>query len=288
MKIVTYWHDYKSRKNKLGQIHVDNGKYTRLAMALRESILHNVTGITEDDLIMIHEDPPSLASGKNHTFVSNTVKLEHWLRVMEEQPDGEEMVFMDADMIVNKCFRHVFDTDFDLCVTKRNKPTLPYNLGIMFLRNNENGKKFMRHFKEVNDMLFNDYKKHAPYRARYGGMNQASFGYILENTMKKLNIKMHEIPNRIYNACVEDWSSVGAHTVVLHVKSKLRRIVTGAQSPDSRWTVAVRMWYKYDCMARGVPVSEKYIYQGSPRNSKGRPVRTYSRKRDGKLQFAGA
>jgi hypothetical protein len=72
-------------------------------------------------------------------------------------------------------------------------------------------------------------------------MNQSSLGYIL--TEKKPAAKIKPFPCKIWNATIEFWSTIDAHTMILHVKSGLKKAVLAGQ--HGPWTKACDTWLAY-------------------------------------------
>jgi len=196
-----------------------------------------------------------LQTPKVHTykrcFESNTVKIDKWLEVLKGTK--EDVIFMDADMMVLRDVTDLFnDKNHDVFYSKRDRKHLPMNGGFVGIRNNEAGIDFLEKWVKANRILYEDIVKnhgktlHSKWRSRYGGMNQAAFGYMLSEM--KLKARLKPIPCYEWNACVEHWAKINASTRVVHIKGGLRRAVmsnrpAAVMLPKMR--KAVEIWRQY-------------------------------------------
>lgn len=182
-------------------------------------------------------------TGHNRACVSNTVKLDKWVEIVEKTDDN--VVLMDCDMLFTGDISHVFEKyKFDIALCQRTKniqQRMPFNGGIVFVRNNRAALDFMKLWQKINLEMFNDVQFHNKWRPRYAGMNQSAFGYIFEK--EKYNAKILFLPCKIYNCCREDWPRVDSNTKVIHVKSGLRKSIVN-QSPTRETKRAYEIWYR--------------------------------------------
>ena len=217
--------------------------YEKLATVLAYSINRNCP-TAEFTLMKV---PPPKRQKDNHTFDSNNYKLRLWLDFLEKAND--DVILMDCDMLVLHDLAVAFAEPFDVGLCKRNRENLPWNGGVVFVRNTAPAHQFMRDWLEADNFLFATERKepsklHQHYRNKYGGMNQSSLGYLL--TEKKTAAKIKPFPCKIWNATIEFWSTIDAHTMILHVKSGLKKAVLAGQRGP--WVKACETWLAY---ARG-------------------------------------
>lgn len=222
MKIVSVVFDYCGDK-----------KYSMMAKVLKVSIEKNCPG-AEFELIKL---PPPRYRTKR-CFTSNTVKLAEWSRVMNETNDN--VIFIDCDMMVLNDLHSAFNSDFDIGFTKRNKSRIPYNGGVVFVKNTQAARDFIMLWKQINDKMYKDYSFHKPWRDRYAGMNQAAFGCLLETGNH--GAKIHKYKTLEWNAVDCDYSSINNKTVFIHYKSKLRKMVLREIAVKQGYEKVVKLW----------------------------------------------
>ena len=166
--------------------------------------------------------PPPYTSGMgNHSHVWNTQKLEFWRRQTETAPDGARLLLIDGDMLIQKPLDDIWSHDFDLAYTIRNGGTrLPLNGGVVFLRVSDATRAFMQAWWDVNIRFLRRPLEHRNWRLKYAGINQASFGYMLEkgHPVKKVE----KLLCSEWNLC--EWERHDPNGArIIHVKSTLRR-----------------------------------------------------------------
>lgn len=107
----------------------------------------------------------------------------------------DEMLVLDTDILVKKSVEHVFDKDFDVAFTKRDRPVrsesgfditriYPYNCGVMFSRS----PKF---WKDCSQFLTDDVP--VEYSSWMG--EQLSMNVVAESG----NYRVHDLPCDLYN-----------------------------------------------------------------------------------------
>lgn len=174
---------------------------------------------------------------------TNTAKLRKWVDIVVNSEDP--LILLDCDTLVLKDVSHVFDKKFDIAYTHRsNGVRLPLNGGVLFVRPSEKVKDFFRKWMWINDKMIHDKVFHLPWKRKYEGINQASFGRMLESDH---GLNVISVPCAKYNACdVVDWEDItGAH--VLHIKSELR---SSCFNSGIRFLEASKLWRSYDKLAR--------------------------------------
>jgi len=218
-----------------------HGMYEKLLRVFEQSVKENDP---KNDVVVKRISPPKVKS--KQCFSSNTLKLGVWVEEMEKLPEGHEICFIDCDMMVLKPSDDVFKNDFDICYTKRPRPQnsrLPVNGGVIFCKNNECSRHFMRHFRIINDKMYNDRKFHERWRKKYAGMNQAAFGYLLEHP-KEYTAKLFGVECNTYNVCNESWHNVGKNQNIriVHIKSALRKMCVTGSCTMPNCKKAVEIW----------------------------------------------
>jgi hypothetical protein len=202
-------------------VEIKGGKdeiYNRLINALELSIKTNCP----DDIFERHILEPKDYPDEKHikwSYYANSMKLRYWSKLLENET--ENICFIDGDTIVLGDINHVFDNDYDLAYTLRSKGVrIPVNGGVLFVRSNERSKAFFRKWSEINNRMIKDPVFHKKYYPKYAGINQASFGWMLENYT---DAKLISVPCAVYNACdAVDWINPTAETKIIHIKSNLR------------------------------------------------------------------
>lgn len=149
---------------------------------------------------------------------------------------------------------------WDIGYMKRTSGPLPFNGGVVFVRNTKDGKDFIKLWHDINLKMFRDSKFHNPWRKKYAGMNQASFGYIWETGGYTAALK--EFPCMVWDSCREDWPYIDDSTMIIHVKSELRRLALAnvrETSCDQKYKKGLAIWWEYARQALGseLEVSER-------------------------------
>ena len=218
-KIVTAWFDYSEPH------------YERLMKAFRNSVERN----TSYKVDVIEIEAPKKVKGRG--WDTNSAKLYAWVDYLERSED-ENIVFMDCDMIVLDSFDEVYDREFDICYTWRDN--LPLNGGVIFVRNNEYTRQFFRDWAETNEKMMKSEHFHKFWHRKYVGINQPSFGYLLESDP---DCHIESVPCKIYNATEEYWNDIEGCKVI-HYKTELRRCVLGIRFAP--WLEHLRqIWLEY-------------------------------------------
>jgi len=163
---------------------------------------------------------PKIKPGYSQGMCSNTLKLKHWVALVEEAQ--ETICLTDCDMLALRSVADADKLDFDLAYTFRTRAHMPFNGGVVFVRPTPEGKALMRRWLKINDDMFHNHVFHEMYRRKYAGMNQAAFGFLYEHPRGKS--KMLGLPCAQWNACNEDWPTVkDSGTRLVHIKGDLRR-----------------------------------------------------------------
>jgi len=233
MTIVTVQFDY-----------AHHNTYKRLVDVFRKSVNVTMPDVKFETIVL---KSPGEKVSKLHSLLSNTIKLRAWKKWMDETNDNT--VFMDCDMLVLKPIESAFDLDFDVAYTVRTRAEMPMNGGVVFVKPTDEGKRFIAEWLDVNERMYVNRKFHQPYRQKYAGMNQAAFGYLLENPLD--NILLKPLPCHTWNACSEDWSFVNGKTKIVHYKSQLRKLAvmhmsTREIASTGALNFLVEIWRRYE------------------------------------------
>ena len=202
-----------------------DGQYDRLARVLAHTARVHCP---EWDIRVepITPSPLKAASG-NPSHEWNTYKLDYWQEVVDALPDGARLLLMDADTTIVRPLDALWELPFDLAYTIRSAhatPRIPFNGGVVALRVSEGTRAALRRWRAENRRMLDDRAHHLVWRRKYAGINQASFGLMLEDGgFADLDVKA--LPCQEWN-CVE-WSELAQNTRIVHYKSALRRATFG-------------------------------------------------------------
>ena len=207
MRLLTCCFDYASKG--------DYGRLQRVYRASCEKVMPEVR-YEHHELC-----PPKIKPGYSTGMCSNTLKLRHWVRLVEDAT--ETICLSDCDMLALRSVADADALDFDIAYTVRtNIGRIPFNGGVVFVRPTAECKAFMRRWLKINDDMFHNHVFHEMYRRKYAGMNQAAFGFMYEHPRDKC--RMLGLPCAQWNACNEDWPGIpGNGARLVHLKGHLRR-----------------------------------------------------------------
>lgn len=206
------------------------------------------------DINVDHVEPVEL---EHHNMalpshVANTQKMEAWNRVVQGAENGKRILLVDSDTFFTNGIDDIWEKDFDICYTSKKTSRFPFNSGVIFIRVSDKVKDFFNEWAEVNRNMLKNAKKHQPWRAKYGGINQAAFGWMLRSEeAKRLNIA--DVPCREWNCEDSSWASFDPNeTRIVHVKSDLRRAIFRRGRQD-RHGVAdlVKLWKSIEQEMKG-------------------------------------
>jgi len=233
MRVETFAFNYPSQLKRLD--------YHRLIEVFEYSLHHHVP---DADIRARIIEPPDHRGAVKIPFLSNTYKLAFWVAAVEEAYlDGENLILSDSDMLCTGNPEPVFEREFDIAYTVRDDHTnIPLNGGVVYVKPTEAARRFMQEWLKIDERMYEDWNFHQPWRIKYAGQNQASFGYLLENPVE--GVTLLELPTRIYNAVNTDWHRIGSDTVFIHIKSQLRKAVLRGEPPTGTMRPAMLKWYE--------------------------------------------
>jgi len=227
-----------------------NTVYARLLDTMIKSINRNCPSSKIEALKLQPPREHSVTRGMG----SNNLKLKKWVEILEKS-DETEFIFIDCDMLVIKDPSDIFQKDFDVACTRRNTHYI-YNGGVVFAKKNERTIAFFKRWQQIDEKMFRDYKFHAPWRLKYAGMNQASFGYMMEK--EKFAAKMIEVPCQIWNSCNDTWGRIDENTRIIHIKGGLRKACLGLMRVGGAHEKIVALWRQYSG-GGGEPIRYKHV-----------------------------
>lgn len=240
-----------------------DGQYDRLARVLEFTARRHcptwdlrITRIVPE----LHE-----AASGNPSHGWNTAKLVFWQEAVEAAPDDTPMLLIDADTCILQPLDPIWHQPFDLAYTVRDhdRHRIPLNGGVVAVRVSPAVRAAMRAWRDDNDRMMTDRIHHEHWRRKYAGINQASFGCLLESGrgcpcagcqaraqappsfdgLAVVKLSCHE-----WNCC--EWAAFRASRArVLHIKSKLRRAVFGAQTPTPVTAPLATLWHRLEAEA---------------------------------------
>jgi len=233
VKIVSVYFDYNNMDN-----------YKRLAEVWEYSARKHNPGATVE---LIKGEAPKKRDRQKDSWIYNDYKLIKWVEVATSTE--EPLILMDADMLVIGDMTDVFELDFDICYTERTKSNFPLNGGVLFIRPTAKAKKFMQEWLELDKRMLKSHSMYFQYRVKYGGMNQASFGFMIEQRKKIARIAT--VPCTKYNLCDEEWRGIEDDTRAIHIKGLLRRVCLGAKRPVNKqaflqFEKCLQLWKQYE------------------------------------------
>ena len=237
MRIVTVAFDYPPERHR--------PSYLKLLDVFEWSVHQHIPDV---DFCVHRIEAPDGTGVPKLAFLSNHYKLEHiWLPEMRRAfDDGVNVIFADCDMLCLGDPSGLFDREFDIAYTQRDMK-LPLNGGIVFAKPTEDTLQFFEEWAHVDEAMYNDLMEHdgmqihQRWRSKYGGMNQASFGCMLEDGLH--DAKVIGVPTLIYNAVDTDWHKINSDTLFLHVKGGLRKKVMANEEPHGVFRPAMMWWY---------------------------------------------
>lgn len=202
---------------------------------LYEVFSHSVAKNTSAELVCLPIECPKKSGHHTDSLAMNHVKMLEWARYIETVDD--DVVFMDCDMMVLRDIGEAFnDFDFDIAITKRDRHNLPFNGGVVFVRNTKAAHAFIKLWAEVDTQLWEDEVLHVKWRKKAHGMNQASLAYILNDKLHTdTGAMIAMLPCERYNAVEEHWSHIVAkQAYAVHCKGNMKRVLLSGKAPDKR------------------------------------------------------
>lgn len=234
-----------------------DGTFTRLAKVFSYSIKKHMPAA---ELILNRQDPPELGSVKKNR-IANHEKLVWWAEQAKKQTG--RFVLLDTDTIALGDLEDAFDfapeqtgkiKDIGLCRHKtrfydvysqgyqtaeglrkdliQQLYIAPFNGGAIYCNPTPETFALLDAWVRADEKLLRDPALHERYIPRYNGMNQSSFGYLLENPKEAgvSNVDISLLPAELFNvSSLIEWGAFTGETeYLLHIKAALRKAVGGA------------------------------------------------------------
>lgn len=161
-------------------------------------------------------------------------KIENWAFRVQNEPDGAELLLLDADMLILRDPGEIFTErrfDWDIALVRRNPQltTIPINTGAVWVRVSNLTRQFFAEWHAVLGDMLDEPGLHRHTVKRYGDSvdpgDQGAFG-VMELGLVDSCIDMMSInwlPDN-WNLCQEAWqywSTAG----IIHIKGNLRKEV---------------------------------------------------------------
>jgi len=197
--------------------------FHELFEVFKQSVKEN---IPEAEIVELYVESQKIKN-KQRIIYTNHQKLLAWADYAQNM--NEDVIFIDCDMLILGNLFEVFNLyEFDIAVTSvKFKKRIPFNGGVVFVRNTDKAKSFMKRWSEVDTEMFNNVIFHKKYKRKYQGMNQAALGYLYEE--EKNIAKLIEVSCSRYNAIDDDWKEINENTpkekipLAIHYKGSLRK-----------------------------------------------------------------
>ena len=216
-----------------------SGQWARLARVLRfTAARHCREWAVHIDAIR----PPAMRSAMNNdSHVTNTQKMQHWHELVAAAPDGARLLLVDADTMILRPLLDLWDQPFDFAYTT--KPSrFPFNSGVIAVRVSDAVRRFFATWLEENRRMLGDPVHHQVWRRKYGGINQAALGLLLERGDHR-TLAVRELPCLEWNCDDSSWSAFDPNvTRIVHVKSALRAAIFFGHAVALPTLRLVKLW----------------------------------------------
>lgn len=217
--------------------------FHELFEVFKQSVKENMPNA---EIVELHVDSKKVAN-KQRIIYTNHQKLIAWAEYAKTM--NENAIFIDCDMLILGDLSEVFDLyDFDVAITARESTErIPFNGGVVFVRNTEKAKAFMQRWSEVDMQMFKDPIFHRKYKIKYQGMNQSALGYLYEEEKNIANLT--QVPCSKYNALNRHWT-INENTpkekmpFAIHFKGSLRRQLFSPNSARLN-KYPIKLWKEY-------------------------------------------
>lgn len=193
------------------------------------------------DIAAIEPSEATLASPRGvQGYVWNTHKLDAWTRIVDEAPDGQELLLLDADTVILRPLDDVWARPFDIAYTFKPDPAImPLNGGVVFVRATAAARAFMHAWREQN-RFFLDNPSEFDKERLCGGVNQAALKVLLTRSHPAV---IRKLPCQEWNCEDEHWSVFDSKvTRILHIKSHLQKAIFRMAKPEDHERPLVNLW----------------------------------------------
>lgn len=226
-----------------------DARFRRMAAVLEHSARRNCPDWTVDVVPIQPELAASPLGIQSHS--TNTAKLDWWAAQIEAAEDDDRVLLIDGDTMVLRDLTPAWDRDFDLGYTTKTRTRYPFNGGVVLVRVNARSRAFVAEWRHENGRLFNKPREHQIWRSKFGGINQASFGMMLETGRpKQLGLQVVEFGCPEWNCEDSCWPRFDpAVARIVHIKSQLRREIWLREARTPYLKPIAKIWRALDAEA---------------------------------------
>lgn len=230
--------------------------YARMARVLEHTAEKHLPGW---EISVRRVTPPDLTKHKtaSHSHLANTQKMECWADAVHASPDGARLLLIDVDTFIVRPLDDAWSFDFDVAYTVKDG-VIPFNSGVVFVRVNARSRAFIEEWRAANRRMLGDRIFHEEWRSKkhdgkhYGGINQASLGYLLHHPELIAECRLLELPCLEWNCEDTSWDRFDPRvTRIVHVKSALRRSIFFTQPAHPKVRILRRLWCVLERQALG-------------------------------------
>lgn len=203
--------------------------------------------------------PTPMTSAIGHaSHVANTQKMIHWGEAVAASAEGDRLALLDADLMILRPLDPIWDLPFDVAYTVKDS-RFPFNSGVVFVRSSPAARRFVAAWLAENIRMLGDGAAHAGWRRKYGGINQASLGYVLEHNLAA-EVAILPIPCLEWNCEDHSWRAYNPSvTRIVHVKSRLRMSVFRLMPTDPALRGLVKRWHALEAEAGRAALQEAVV-----------------------------
>lgn len=142
-------------------------------------------------------------------------KVTMWRAAWQEIPDGEHVVFLDADTVVERDLELAFRYPFDIAATERTLVPWSLNTGVVFAKASQRASLFFHHWAELTAAVY-DPALIAAAQSRWGALDQATFAMARTLMSGKESLTFLVLP-------MQEWNDVECyeHVRIHHFKGLL-------------------------------------------------------------------
>lgn len=198
--------------------------YIRLARVMEKSLNKYSPGIElQIHRGIIDSKIRNMGRGRDQTILHNTLKSVHFTEIIQQCKIGELVGMIDCDTMILNPLDDIVKEDFDLAITHRpDGSKMKFNTGVVFCRVSKKIKKLYENWGIVALEMLEDKSFFDDWKDGYGGINQTSLGYLLENGYAdKLNVV--KLDCAIWNCENTTWHRFNPQkTKVVHLLGMLR------------------------------------------------------------------
>ncbi len=228
--------------------------YARLAAVLQESARVHCPGVdfTLHHAPSVTDEIMAVGRRRQWLFQRNAMKTFMHNQIVQSAKCGEAICLMDCDTMILRDLSLVWWSKFDFAYTVKS-PNSGYvcNSGVVFVRVSERTKEFYSAWWQTVLRMLSDEAFHKKWKEKWGGINQAALGWILENhngTSGGVHVK--ELKTAEWNACKHDWPTALDKAHVVHILEPLKRCcLQGIATSDPVQNIA-NVWHRFEKLAK--------------------------------------